>query len=388
MSVVAQEAASTASTASTASAASVDSLQKKYDGLQEELRALAIETQRIGVEYVNATTGDQAYLLADQYEEKIVEGNEVADRWMVVGEQLYYAKLDAKVQSGDSDKIDDDLTLFVTKIMNKYYDKGQYGKAYEMCDKLFKDNPENKYAEIFLARSGMLTNHFGTRISDLLLANQEFFIEEETVTDTEKILRQTLFYLNEVFKEELKLREQEAKADDLPRVEFETNLGNFTIELFENEAPNTVANFISLTEAKHFDDLLFHTVIHQTAAETGKFEDGFIPRQIGYTIPDEHDKPEHRKIFAGSVAMYRDRPNSADSRFFVALAPLPNLNGTQTVFGRVIEGMDTVYRLNKTYKIEEEEQIKIVDAVADRVISAKVLRKRDHEYLPKKVAPK
>ena len=80
--------------------------------------------------------------------------------------------------------------------------------------------------------------------------------------------------------------------------------------------------------------------------------------------------------------MSAEQPDYGSCRFFISLAALPVFNGEQTVFGRVISGMDNVYRLNKTFKIEEQQQIEIEDAVPDKVISAKVLRKRDHEYKP------
>ena len=191
--------------------------------------------------------------------------------------------------------------------------------------------------------------------------------------------------MQELFEKERKIREAEAKADDLPRVKFTTTCGDFVMELFENEAPQTVANFISLVEAGHYDGLLFHTVISQTAAETGIFTESGTVRQLDYTIYDEFDRPDARLNFSGSVSLNSDKPNSGAARFFVSLAPLPNFNNKQTVFGRVLTGMDTVYRIQHTHKITDKAQIKIEDAKPDKVISAEVIRKRDHEYRPTKV---
>ena len=59
----------------------------------------------------------------------------------------------------------------------------------------------------------------------------------------------------------MKIRQAEAKADDLPRVVLKTNRGDIEMELFENEAPNTVANFISLVEKGFYDGVSFHRVL-------------------------------------------------------------------------------------------------------------------------------
>ena len=65
------------------------------------------------------------------------------------------------------------------------------------------------------------------------------------------------------------IRGKEAEADDLPRVLFKTTHGDIVIELFENEAPNTVANFISLVENKKYDGTVFHRVIPNLIAQGG-----------------------------------------------------------------------------------------------------------------------
>ena len=161
-----------------------------------------------------------------------------------------------------------------------------------------------------------------------------------------------------------------------------------SLKLFENEAPETVGNFINLVESGHYDGLIFHTVIHHTAAETGKLlTEELDLRPIGYNIYDECQKPDARTIFAGSVVMNNNGgENQGNSSFFVSLGSLVQLNGTQTVFGRVISGMDSVYKLNNTHEIVEQTQRLLDDAKPDKVISASVLRKRSHEYKPNKVS--
>jgi cyclophilin family peptidyl-prolyl cis-trans isomerase len=172
---------------------------------------------------------------------------------------------------------------------------------------------------------------------------------------------------------EQKIREKEAKADDLPRVTLETSKGDITIELFENEAPNTVANFISLVEKGFYDGVPFHRVISHFMAQGGAGRDGKGP---GYRIKDEFDNPGARMHFRGTLSMANAGPNTNTSQFFLTFRPTPHLNGGHTVFGRVIEGFDV---LPKITRIDPQ---KPTGVTPDKIVKATVIRKRDHEYKP------
>jgi len=194
----------------------------------------------------------------------------------------------------------------------------------------------------------------------------------------------------ELWKKELAIREKEAKADDLPRVVFKTNKGDIVLELFENEAPNTVANFISLVEAKKYDGIKFHRVIPGFMAQGGDpntldkdpSNDGL--GGPGYTIACECYTEKARMHFQGSLSMAHTKENdTGGSQFFLTFAPTTHLNwspgrteGCHTVFGRVIEGLDVSLSLKGPDERTHEG--------ADEIISAKVIRKRDHPYVVKK----
>ena len=347
----------------------------------DEFRTAVREAQRLGFQYVNAETFSDAIPFSDEFYDKIKQGNVIRERLIPIAIELFNLKM-----SG-TDRAEDQLVHLVTNIMKLKFDRGEYSQAYELSQKLTENNPENEFAKLYVARAGMLTNDFGTRVESIIRKHREFFDDDdsEEVSDTEKMLIANFKVMRELFKKELGIRKTEAAADDLPRVNVTTTKGEFVIELFENEAPQTVANFISLVESGHYDGMLFHTVIDKTAAETGVLmEDGKV-KQLDYTIYDEFSEPDARMNFAGTVSLNSENANSGCSRFFVSLAPLPSFNNKQTVFGRVLTGLDTVYRLNHTYKIEGNTQIKIEDVKPDRVISAKVIRKRDHSYEPIKV---
>ena len=127
---------------------------------------------------------------------------------------------------------------------------------------------------------------------------------------------------------------------------FETTLGNFTIELFEEQTPKTVANFVTLTEKKFYDGVLFHRVIDgfmlQGGDPTGTGRGG-----PGYQFADEF-RPDLRHTSEGILSMANAGPNTNGSQFFITLAPTPHLDGRHTVFGKVVEGMDIVKKIGKT----------------------------------------
>lgn len=177
----------------------------------------------------------------------------------------------------------------------------------------------------------------------------------------------------EHWEEEEVIRSTELVADDLPRVELITDKGRIVVELFENEAPNTVANFISLVESGFYDLSKFHRVEPDFMAQGGdpntKPDGTGVPGQggPGYRIADEHISDGARKHFTGSLSMAKTTPpNTGGSQFFLTHRPTVELNGKHTVFGRILEGLEVARSLE----------------VDDVLQSAKVLRKRDHQYTP------
>jgi cyclophilin family peptidyl-prolyl cis-trans isomerase len=181
-----------------------------------------------------------------------------------------------------------------------------------------------------------------------------------------------------LWQQEQKVRAAEAKADDLPRVKLQTSKGDIVLELFENQAPNTVANFISLVEKGFYDGVLFHRVIAGFMAQGGD-PTGTGGGGPGYRIRDEVDRSDARMHFRGSLSMAKTAaPDTGGSQFFLTFKPTPHLNGLHTVFGRVIEGFDVLAKLNRV----EPPETGGPPANADKIVKATVIRKRDHEYKP------
>jgi peptidyl-prolyl cis-trans isomerase A (cyclophilin A) len=143
--------------------------------------------------------------------------------------------------------------------------------------------------------------------------------------------------------------------------QFTTSEGNFTVRLFEQEAPNTVANFVGLAEGTkewtdpkthqkvkrpYYDGLIFHRVIEGFMIQGGD-PLGTGTGGPGYNFADEfHARLRHSK--AGILSMANAGPNTNGSQFFITLAPTPWLDNKHTVFGEVVEGMDVVSKIGKT----------------------------------------
>jgi peptidyl-prolyl cis-trans isomerase A (cyclophilin A) len=142
---------------------------------------------------------------------------------------------------------------------------------------------------------------------------------------------------------------------------FDTSEGTFKVKLFDDKAPNTVANFVGLAEGTKewtdpktgqkvskpfYDGLIFHRVIDgfmiQGGCPMGNGMGG-----PGYKFTDEfgpglrHDKP-------ALLSMANSGPNTNGSQFFITLAPTPWLDNKHAIFGEVVEGADIVQKIGKT----------------------------------------
>ncbi|MCW2959517.1 MAG: peptidylprolyl isomerase [Solirubrobacterales bacterium] len=118
-----------------------------------------------------------------------------------------------------------------------------------------------------------------------------------------------------------------------------TSAGPITFELFDEDAPETVANFKKLASEGFYDGLIFHRIIKDFMIQGG-CPQGTGTGGPGYTFKDEFN--DH-KIVRGALAMANAGPNTNGSQFFiVTTAAAPWLDGKHTVFGQVTDGMDAV----------------------------------------------
>ncbi|RWZ60214.1 peptidylprolyl isomerase [Halobacillus fulvus] len=125
-------------------------------------------------------------------------------------------------------------------------------------------------------------------------------------------------------------------------IQFE-NGEKMLIELYEEAAPNTVANFEKLANSEFYDGLTFHRVIPDFVIQGG-CPDGTGAGGPGYTIKCETEGNPH-KHERGSLSMAHAGKDTGGSQFFVCHSAQPHLDGRHTVFGKVVEGVDTVDRV-------------------------------------------
>ena len=123
-----------------------------------------------------------------------------------------------------------------------------------------------------------------------------------------------------------------------------TNHGDIVLELFDEDAPETVANFRRLAEDGFYDGLIFHRVIPDFMIQGG-CPQGTGTGGPGYTFEDEINQ---HKVVRGALAMANAGPNTNGSQFFIVTTQsAPWLDGKHTVFGRVTAGMDVVDRISE-----------------------------------------
>lgn len=264
-----------------------------------------------------------------------------------------------------------------------YYDN-QYEKVIAITDKLLE---AGKSSPALLNIAGI--SHFATH---------DFKAANEILTQAQKLDNELFPQLGANFLQasadyqplwaaEQKLRAADAAKNKnpetvLPQVLFKTSKGDIYLELFEDEAPNTVANFISLVEKKKYDKTKFHRVIPNFMCQGGD------PNSLdsdpsndgtggpGYYIPCECYQKNARMHFRGTLSMAHAGKDTGGSQFFITHLPTAHLNPNaaeqrgHTVFGRVIKGIEVAAALRP----------------GDQILSATVLRKRNHPYEPKTVA--
>jgi peptidylprolyl isomerase len=264
------------------------------------------------------------------------------------------------------------------------------GEAAELLLQVAGDNrrlPEIAGVSLFATNQFERARPFLTQAVELGLLDQKNFGLLEKLDDFET-----------AWQREREFRLAEAEKGDLPRVKFTTTRGDFVLELYEDHAPNTVANFIRLVEEGAYRGVPFYQVLESRIALAGDLR--MSPMTLGFRIADERDRPDRRDFFRGTIGMAKipnpeadqdpnsDKPqtipDSASSHFFIAFQPLPLDKSDHTAFGRIVEGIENFSALTRVDPSEKKEEGTPVTE-PDFILSAEVLRKRDHPYEPERI---
>ena len=178
------------------------------------------------------------------------------------------------------------------------------------------------------------------------------------------------------------MNDQEVAQEKNPVVKIATSKGEMLVELFEDETPNTVANFIELAEKGFYRGMAFHRVINGFMAQGGcpysKRGAMGMPGTggPGYTF-DNETRPNLKHNGRGILSMANAGPDTNGSQFFLCFQPAPWLDGKHTVFGKVIQGIEVLDALEAigTQSGRPREEVRF---------TIEVVSKRNHAYAVKK----
>jgi cyclophilin family peptidyl-prolyl cis-trans isomerase len=336
----------------------------------QEFMEIIKKLRALKLEYQDATPERQT-TIQKEYQKLVDQGAKMQKEMLQLGIEAYK----------EAPNQNDDVTNYLlssteTEIRMDNYETG-FELAKLLIDHGMAEHEDRKAIYRYGGMAAFATMHLDLAEKWLNIANDADLLDQQS-----KMFLANIPKYREYWKEEQEKRAKEAEADDLPRIAMtvgndEIEYGTIVVELFENEAPNTVANFVSLVEDDFYDGLSFHRVIPAFMAQGGCPE-GTGAGGPGYSIDCECYQDDIRRHFRGTLSMANAGPNTNGSQFFLTFIPTAHLNGRHTVFGRVIEGMDLLSRLQR---IDPEAKAPIEP---DLILDAEVLRKRDHEYEPVK----
>jgi cyclophilin family peptidyl-prolyl cis-trans isomerase len=313
--------------------------------------------------------------LKEEWRQLLIEGRAIAK------ELQHQVVLDARNATG---KEKEDKSRLVYELFATNSDLDRYENNWELAQYLIDIGYEDEQKEIYamIGRNALALNDFA-----MAKKYYEKAAQVQVFPEMEQRVGVSVIEAEKKWPIEVEARKKDAEKGDLPRIEFETTKGKFVIEMFEDEAPNAVANIIHLVEKGFYTDMLFHRVEKHVVVQTG-CPNGDGTGDAGYMIKGDHANPNTRPHFRGSVglALAGSDPETGGSQFYICRVPLNHLDGRFIIFGRIIEGMDTVEHLNEAVSSDkkESEEPKLVP---DRILNAKVLRKRNHDYVPEYSRP-
>ena len=347
--------ASVAAAADTPAPAAAEDFPKLYTQWKQHLARFA----QLRQQYQSDASADKPALEA--------EAAKLGDQVKVLMPRLTDAAEKAYVAAPNTNK---EVTDFLVAALADNVATDNYEKAASLAKTLVDNKADNQHLDLLAGIALFNTNDFEGAKQRLQAAKDKKAINQDGLRFLESADK-----YKEMWAREQKIREKEDAAGNLPKVKFETSQGDIVFALLENEAPNSVANFISLVEKKYYDGLLFHRVIPGFMAQGGD-PNGDGSGGPGYTIPDEVASKDHREHFRGSLSMAKTQaPDSGGSQFFLCFVPTSHLDGLHTVFGRVVEGMDVLAKLHRTEGIPGKPE-------PDKIIKATVIAKRPHAYTP------
>jgi cyclophilin family peptidyl-prolyl cis-trans isomerase len=342
-----------------------------FNQLSTEWKKVLAEMRKLHEDY-SKTLPEQQPAVEARYAELAKQGEAMLPKLISAAEAAYPEAPEANKPAAH----------FLQEVVKMDCQNDNYERALRLGKLLSEQGYRNVLLEGLIGWAAFCANDFELSAKNLAAAqeNNVFLQLGRSMAELAAQFQSEIPFYREAWAKERKIREAEAKADDLPRVLLKTGKGEIELELLENEAPLTVANFVALVEKKYYDGTPFHRVLPQFMAQGGD-PTGTGTGGPGYTIPDECRQPNARVHFRGSMSMANTgAPSTGGSQFFLTFRPTHHLDGRHTVFGRVVQGMDVLAKLQR---IDPEQKNAAIEP--DKIVEAKVLRKRSHPYEPKKI---
>ncbi len=285
---------------------------------------------------------------------------------------------------------DEEAGTYMATMIQHRYELDIYDElTLEGAARLIDGGSELRYLFETAARSAVVCGEFE------MASNIYEAMQDDSQEEVDNRLEFNLEQYREQFEAEKVIREVEIREDRLPRVLLKTTQGDVVVELFLDQAPSTVSNFIRLVDDGFYDGLDFYQVIDHLLALTGD-PAGTGTGNSGKYLRDEHTRPDSRKALRGSLVMAKLPmaggqggtfiPNSASSQFAILLLPILTASEEQTIFGTVIEGMDVVSRLRRVDPHKEKKKGE-VQYPPDSIIEAKVIRRPESLPEPEYAGP-
>jgi cyclophilin family peptidyl-prolyl cis-trans isomerase len=314
----------------------------------------------------------EQYSTADAKQKADIQGQwkELVAKATTVEEQLVATSQKAYQEAPGADK---QVTNLLVGLLMDWCQRDDYERAFAVGKLLMDHHCGDPQVPGFAGIAAFCVNEFDTA--------EDYFQQAKKLGKLNKIGQmdaENIDYYKTAWAKENKIRQAEAKADDLPRILLKTSQGDIELELFENEAPNSVANFVTLVEKGFYNGLAFHRVLANFMAQGGDPK-GDGTGGPGYQIPCECYRTDFRQHFRGSLSMAHAGRDTGGSQFFLTFVPTTHLDGKHTVFGRVIKGQDVLAKLRRRDPGDPNAPL------PDKIVEAKVLRKRPHPYEVKKL---
>ena len=288
-------------------ASSAGPAQQAYQAKFTQWKSLLQELRKLKTDYQTAATAELP-AIEKKWNDLMKQGDAMLP-------SIRDSALAAYKESPNTDR---NLVKFLFKIMEDMMARDEYSASLAIAMALDENNSGFDESLRIAGVAAFSSNNFDLCETYLDRAEQAGVLSGQALE-----IRDTVREYKDLWKVESELREKEATANDLPRVKLTTTKGDVVIELFENEAPDTVGNFVNLVENGYYDGLSFHRVLSGFMAQGGcPVGDG--SGGPGYKIYCECRKPEHRKHFAGSLSMAKTAArDTGGSQFFIALRALP-----------------------------------------------------------------